>query len=381
MTQSQILFVNTQAILDPRIIEVWQDYPQHDWVNYHKINAKWTTSHHQNYLRVGTNVLPFKNNIVDKLDLAPPKYNPSFNATFADVTDRRYFDLLESHGDSEWLVLWSGGIDSTVVLASILRNAAPGALSRIHVACNRISVYENPEFYFKYVVPNFKIIDSTNLDWTKDFLKQYYILDGEPADQLMGGNISQRMQLENPNGLIKNCHSDPDELIRYLAKYTDDDFAQWFYPRWMENINSVDIPIETYHDFFWWTFFNLTWVATKIRSKRFTDSNDPEVLRVYLDKFKPWFESHDYQQWSMRNNQPGVKYGNHPGEYKLAFKQYIYEFDQNEYYFNFKTKGESASRIRKESHDWFCVLEDLTQLSLSRDRERILELLPAHIMP
>ena len=124
MTQPQIMFVNSQSILDPRIVDFWQDYPQHDWVNYHKISQRWTTSHHQNYLREGTNVLPFRNEVVDLLDIAPPKYDTNFNKTFADVTDQRYFELHEKYGDSEWLVLWSGGIDSTLILA-LLRKKFP----------------------------------------------------------------------------------------------------------------------------------------------------------------------------------------------------------------------------------------------------------------
>ena len=155
-------------------------------------------------------------------------------------------------------------------------------------------------------------------------------------------------------------------------------FANWYYEHMLENINSVDIPIETYHDFFFWHMFNMTWNPVKLRSLWFQTDTDVDSLKKYLQYSIPWFDSTEYQQWAMCNNKFGIKYGQGIGKYKLAAKKYIYDFDKNKYYFDFKTKIKSGS-ITFDPISWFCILDDFRRLSLEEDLEQILVLLPAHI--
>ena len=65
------------------------------------------------------------------------------------VTDQRSWDLLAvlRREQCRLAVLWSGGIDSTIALAAIVKNWGPADLAQVDVVMNTSSYYENPVFY------------------------------------------------------------------------------------------------------------------------------------------------------------------------------------------------------------------------------------------
>jgi hypothetical protein len=141
----------------------------------------------------------------------------------------------------------------------------------------------------------------------------------------------------------------------------------------LDNINSIDIPVETYHDFYWWHFFNYHYTSSyiRIRANTFANNYSPRC-----------FATDDYQQWAMNNNQSGTKYTSSQSDAKLASKQYIYDFDHDEYCRIFKTKSKSIQvSDQLNSTKEFCILDDFSKLYLDHDLDRILELLPDHIIP
>jgi hypothetical protein len=304
-------------------------------------------------VRAGKNVLPFNSAIVDQLDLGMPAFDKNFNCGLNDITDQRCHELLQTHADKPWLIFWSGGIDSTAVLVSILKNVPLSERSRIQVACNKISVYENVRFYYDYIVPNFATVDSTFLSLSEKLLTDYYVLTGEFADQLFYNN-----KITDPD---RDLFQDPDQLLTCIPEQV--------YQQMIANIQSVDIPVQTYRDFFWWFSFNLQWTGAKIQPVIKSVSNGPEFIKLYLKNYVGWFETDAYQQWAMQNYCIG----------KLELKQYIHEFNHDDYYFTFKTKGTSLGRMPDRSN-WFCMLDDFTTLSLDNDLEQIQELLPTYVV-
>jgi hypothetical protein len=372
---SKIIYLNQKLLFDPRLSNVLAGY-NYNWTRFQGI-TQLNPGLDGNYIRAGKNTLPLKNNLVDRLSFQMPKYDPSFKMSFSEVTDLRLTQLRQTCYNKRWLVLWSGGIDSTVIVASILKNLSPADRANIDIACNRVSIYEHPQFYYRYIEPNFvNIVDSNFLKFNKDLFEKYYIIDGEPADQLYGGFASRGMI--NGNAILKDWRTDPDELIDMFSSRVNLQFAEWYNQTIKENIESIDVPVENYYDFCWWIFFNASWMSILLRPLQFQTSSSVESLKSYLDNFIPWFDTVEYQQWSL-TNRLGTKYGINIGERKLASKQYIYKFDHDEYYFRFKTKMESVSRKSSNYNGYFCILDDLTRLTLDRDLEQILQLLPEHI--
>jgi hypothetical protein len=179
--------------------------------------------------------------------------------------------------------------------------------------------------------------------------------------------------------ILKDWRRDPDELLDFFTQAVDRPFAEWYYETTRANIESVDVPVENYYDFCWWLFFNATWSAILLRPLQFQTESSTASMQSYFDNVISFYNTQEYQQWSMVARL-GVKYGTNIGERKLASKQYIYDYDHDEYYFQFKTKMESTSRKNTNWGGYFCILEDNTRLTLDRDLEKILELLPDHII-
>lgn len=371
---NKIVYLNQKLLVDSRVAGVLD---QHNVDQEHLRGLiRLNPGVDSNYIRAGENIHPFKNNGIEIFNFEMPTYDPAFSLSFSDVTDRRLAELRAVKNDQRWLVWWSGGIDSTVIVASILKNLSVSERANIDIACNRISIYENPTFYYNHIKPNFSIIDSNFLEINELLLKKYYVISGDPADQLYGGMASRNMI--DRHTVLRNWRTDPDGLIDFFAQAVDRRFAEWYYETTRENIESVNVPIETYYDFCWWLFFNNSWMSILLRPLQFQTDMSVNNLKLMRSNFITWFSSIEYQQWSLVSRL-GVKYGTNISERKLASKQYIYDFDHDEYYFRFKNKMESVSRTPANWCGYFCILDDYTRLTLDNDLEQILELLPEHI--
>jgi asparagine synthetase B (glutamine-hydrolysing) len=82
-----------------------------------------------------------------------PKFEPHFSESFSDITDRRALeirDLLRKTG-AQVALYYSGGIDSTICLAALLRNLNAEELKNIHVCMSAESIQENPSFFEKFI--------------------------------------------------------------------------------------------------------------------------------------------------------------------------------------------------------------------------------------
>jgi hypothetical protein len=201
------------------------------------------------------------------------------------------------------------------------------------------------------------------------------VITGEFGDQLYGGGGLWEMMHYCPDHLEFDIRQNPDALLDFMTQKADREFAVWYYERMIENINSVDIPVETYHDFWWWQFFNYSHLSIYLDNVKTHDFDKDTAVNYYPD----WYATDDYQQWSMNNNECGVKYNLHWIDCKLPSKKYIYEFDHDSYSRVFKNK-ELSVQNRPWSLSAFCMLDDFSKLYLDSDLDRILELLPDYIV-
>jgi hypothetical protein len=137
-----------------------------------------------------------------------------------------------------------------------------------------------------------------------------------------------------------------DIIIRHLAYNTSDDgleFGRLLYEKYVHNINTSSVPVNSLHDFFWWLIFNVKYLNCSVRSAIYYNERLP--IRQCLDSTVNWFNGKDYQLWSMVNNNNGEKIRKTLATYKYAQRKYIYSYDKNEWYFYFKTKLESLNNL------------------------------------
>jgi hypothetical protein len=288
------------------------------------------------------------------------------------------------------VVFYSGGIDSTVVMASLIKNLGQEYLEKIIISMSADSIIENPYFYTNHIEGKFKIIDSSK-NFYSDFIKnkQHFCISADLGDFIYGTELGvklypqmkyleETMQTAGRKNLshLYNKVSDSnthyseyrDILIYYFntalkrginslktipyvpqnissENSHDANFGHLFYEKIHNNIKSVNVPIYSLHDFFWWSMFNPRFVWGAVRPAMVYGLND-NFKSILTEDIISWFGSLDYQQWSMHNNNNGEKLkGITQSTYKWASKCYLHKFDKNDFYFFNKIKMPSMPVI------------------------------------
>jgi len=309
-----------------------------------------------------------------------PKINDRehFNLKYNDVTDSRCRSLLEKHKNQQWMVCWSGGADSTVILASLIKNTKPADRENIIVACNRDSVFEYPSFYFDHVKPNFKVIDlsaamQNRLNATNN--DNSIIVDGNLGDQIQGNKEHPNLAKE---GLYElDVHKNMDAVCEfYIKKYNITKKASvWWYNFWMSSIKSADVPVKTFGQFCWWI-----WYERQEPTKMRTMSQSGLTPKQFQSNHVIWYDCPKYRAWSISNNL------NHPSKqdvwsYKVDAKKYIFELTKDEWYLNFKQKGYINASVSpyNKIEEFTAITSDGSRLYETQNLEELMTLLPKYV--
>lgn len=312
--------------------------------------------------------LPFNQLLIPGFEM--PKYDPKFKKSFSQVTDEKALKIAEEiRQGKKFAIMYSGGIDSTVILTSLIKNLTKEELTSVVVCCSGMSIIENPIFWKTHVDGKLKYMDVQEY-WYDDIIKLGYIpITGDEGDCVFGTIIgtelyhnydfyaaglsqSTRKRLTE----IKYKISDPDihfsEYQDIIIKHLSYDqttegmnFGKILYEKYVHNINTSSdaCPIVSLHDFFWWLIFNVKYLNCSVRGPIYYNIEIP--VKECIDNIVNWYNDPQYQLWSMANNNNGQKIKNTLATYKFAAREYICDFDKNEYYFYFKTKLESLSNL------------------------------------
>lgn len=307
--------------------------------------------------------LPWNQELIPKFRM--PEYDPAFKLSFSEVTDLEALTIKSRiHRGEKFAVLYSGGIDSTVVLASLIKNLSTEELKSVSVCASIHSIVENPSFFYKYILNKLNIIDSNSVK-CDDLIEQGYIPitadEGDPIfgtmiglnlyynfDTLVEGlsdNTKYNLKKQKHQLISGELHYSvfKDLIIKHLSYNGDLNFGKLLYEKYVYNSATSSVPIHSVHDFFWWLIFNVKYLNCSVRAALYF--NDRVDYSVAIDKIYNWYNSENYQLWSMNNNNNGEKIKNGITSYKSAARDYIYSLDKNEWYKTFKLKLESLNMI------------------------------------
>lgn len=295
--------------------------------------------------RSGHVKMPFKFGINPGFEL--PEYDPNATMTYEDCCQRRAQEFVDM---SKRLnvpinVLYSGGIDSTLILVSFLKLLSKEELrERVVVALNLDSINENARFYYNYIRPNFRITSSENIGTMLD--GSCIMLGGEFNDQLFGSDAV---------GIVFRATDTSDELHKpFSRKFITDFFifrgvkplyAHAWYTVIEDQIKAkAKCEVTTNFHFLWWVNFVYKWqpvyfriLATLHPTVRATLTED--FVKTYYHHF---FNPEYFQQWSMNNHQ--LKLQTDWSTYKGEAKRLIFEYNKDKEYLN-KAKIGSLYRL------------------------------------
>tara|TARA_R110000782_G_scaffold64405_1_gene131338 strand:- start:1340 stop:2404 length:1065 start_codon:yes stop_codon:yes gene_type:complete len=333
MTTKNLLYASNK--LKPRGLDI-------------ELATKWlmfNSSKHIQSPRVG--VAPNPWNIKEIPAHAMPVFVP-YSASFSETTDLRAIALQKQFGDNDLpiVVFWSGGIDSTVALAAMIKNFHTSMLDRVVVQMNEASYFENPVFFDKVIRNKIKYA-SSSYEYT-----QYNIVNGKMADPLWVKSEFVELYRNFPEITGKEIQRNPDILINAIAEencwrtnnLVGKESAIWYYETIIHNAKSAGYDIMDCEDFYWWWNFNFCFSHEKWDLLGYEDITNSTVFnnKIYMEHVISWFDSKEYQLWSMNNRSNGVKIKSTLRSYKMPAKEYIYDLDNNKWYRDYKTKTGSG---------------------------------------
>lgn len=271
--------------------------------------------------------------------LSPIPSDPYTNKSFAELCDVRAQELNQK-ASKPILIMWSGGIDSTVVLCSFLNQNI-----NIIVGYTESSIEEYPWLFNFCKEKNIPLRYITN-DSFKQLQMDYCFVTGIIGDQIVG--------------TLKHFNSDTDLRIRSNQL---DDYRKIVNPYLLElfdeSIKSFPIEIIDYADFLWWVnfVFKYQWIQTHLMN--ITDF-DPSL------EYHHFFDTVEFQQWAMTNRDLNKQFilENKPLHYKLTFKEYIYNILNDAEYLQ-KEKRSSMSMTTfpfKFNENLFIEIDDIQKI-------------------
>ena len=291
------------------------------------------------------------NSKLDPLMKLPPLIH--INDKLHDLMDARALELFHKAKatNRRIYIMWSGGIDSTGVLVSFLRNLSTEDQKILTVVYSEESIKENRRFWNTYINNKLDILNYFNFHIDLKFLQQGIVLTGDPGDAIFGPSSGMYADLI-PSGKHRESFKDHTNHIAYsiekrvihLVKHHNVlGIGKWYAQKVTDNLLEVKpYGVESVADWWWWHYINLKW-ETSIwrplvrRKTNLTEQFDSETIAEFAGN--TFFNTVKFQQWSYSNLPYLI--GNDVKNHKKEIKKYIFDFDHDEEYFINKTKFES----------------------------------------
>ncbi len=279
-----------------------------------------------------------------KIAFPIPAFRP-YTKTYEETCNERAQTLLR-HAESKNLpirVLYSGGIDSTTVLISLLKQATPEQKARITVLLSERSIMENPRFFSEHILGKLAIASSENFRYLIG--GEALFLSGEHNDQVFGSDmIGHFMKVIGGEHIHKKYNR--DLFLKLFNTIVENIEENDFLLNLFEDLKAhAPVPIETNYDLLWWINFTLKWHTVFFRQIAFTSPrNVHRINKEYFDTyFFTFFNTEEFQLWSMNNLDKRMK--DTWNTYKWVAKELIYEYTKDAEYRDNKLKVGSLGSI------------------------------------
>lgn len=261
-----------------------------------------------------------------------------FTKTYEQICNERAKDLLKraERLDVPLYIFWSGGVDSTCLLVSLLKVANSVQKERLVILMSENSINEYPLFYRKYIRGKLRRESANMFPYilgTKNLL-----ISGECNDQLFGSDILGRI------GRVfgENAICEPYDR-KLFTEYLDanPEFVDLF-----ERLAAAaPVPLKTNFDRCWWMNFVVKWQTVYMRTLSFVAKSNAEMIsQQYVDDYYVcFFNTEDFQLWSMNNLDLRIRATWR--SYKWPAKEIIYRFTKDSDYRDNKLKHGSLAHL------------------------------------
>jgi hypothetical protein len=294
------------------------------------------------------------NAATDPLFKLPPLIH--INDRLSDIVDQRAIELNQTAKDQNKhiMIMWSGGIDSTLVVSSFIKNLSAADLQNVTIVLTLNSIMENYNFYQTQIAGRVNCVSWLTVNFTNEFLEKNIVLHGDPGDCLFGPSISMYKDLmpdckhleSYKNHLTTIAKTIEERNKEAVLKFNVTGIGKWYADRITRNLEeSAPADITNVAEWWWWHYINFKWQYSIMRPifRRKTDGSElSPTTRENIESYcqNSFFNTDRFQQWSYSNLPYHV--GNDQKNHKKQAKDYIYELDNDDVYRTHKIKIESV---------------------------------------
>lgn len=283
--------------------------------------------------------------------------------TYEEICNDRARDILSRAEklDVPILVFWSGGIDSTLALISLVKMATDSARKRITVLLSEESIIENPNFFEDHVRKYLKHDSSTIFPYLLG--GKHILVNGEHNDQVFGSDIVASVISTFGADVIHKPYDRALFTTFFTQKLKDEKAASFFVDLFERLRSKAPVAIESNYDQFWWVNFAVKWQTVYTRTLTYTAARKaPMITAEYLDSYyAPFFNTEEFQLWSMNNMDKKIK--NAWNTYKWPCKDIIYDFTRDAEYRDNKIKRGSLHSLVVQQSPYLFIDEHFTLLN------------------
>lgn len=268
-----------------------------------------------------------------------------FTHSYEEVCNIRAQELLQ-RADAKAVpiyIFWSGGIDSTLVTISLLKNATEDQKKNITLLLSEDSIAEYPNFYRDHIHRKIKTESSNMFPYLMG--GNYLIVNGEHNDQIFGSDAIAKFMMRFGDAEIHKKYS-RDTYFTFFNETLDDAVAtNQFLDLFERLIQNAPVPILRNYDFLWWINFSLKWQNVFMRTLSYTAPRNRKFITMEYIRtlYAPFYNTEEFQLWSMLN--PDKKIKDTWKTYKWAAKQVIYDYTNDANYRDNKIKKGSLAKI------------------------------------
>jgi hypothetical protein len=252
---------------------------------------------------------------------AIPSIPNNFSKSFEDICNERAVQLVNT--GKTLLVTWSGGIDSTCVLISLLK--AVNDTSQIKVLFEGRAIEENPTFYNNHIKDNL----------AHEVLDNYWVYSCTPGPNellITGDNIGQIFGM-SATSFMENRN---DSWIPHIKSKMAPQRFEFFMEKTIPQFAKCPFEIQTIFDLYWWISFSLRWTHSQTRILRYNTTYTKEMY----ERIVSFYGTDDFQIWSLLNHDKKIK--DTAETYKYVMKDIIFDYDGNQDYYDGMTSRPSA---------------------------------------
>jgi hypothetical protein len=284
------------------------------------------------------------------LNMAPvhpmPNYDANFKKDFHEIAKERAKEIIALNKPIK--VCWSGGIDSTFVLFTLLDNA--NDKSQIEVYGTYASVIESGDVFDRFI--NNKIpfkISVFPTDDVKNNTSDVVWVTGFQGNQLFGPTDNFFAD-GRTTAFFHHTMGTPSTIYEDYKKYIAPDLLEFIQPA----IDASPRKIETIADLRWYCIFNMDWYNGLYAMKG-------EMTSSKMDSVYHFFDTENFQKWAITTKEPWTKIPGNPNTHRWQMREALNNYGLVEYA---KNKTKAISCFSSNNPNWYFLLENYENVYL-----------------